>query len=136
MNKQLRMALRRDAELRNLPKPQVKVLGAEYAMSFVCFTCKTSNMRHFDESPCDYPDTMECPVCKDLTFNLGRYFKPPKKSDSAQWNKVKFLVEHGFLFQKIRIDSNTHESVPYPKTLADAKEFVVKYKKWARGITL
>jgi len=136
MDKQSRMANRRDAGFRDLPKPQVKPLGAKYAMSFVCFTCKSSNMRHFDKVPCDYPDTMECPVCKDLTINLGRYFKPPKKSDSAQWKKVKFLEEHGFVFQKIRDTPNSHESVEYPKTLAEAKLFVVKYKKWARGIAL
>jgi hypothetical protein len=64
-------------------------------------------------------------------FNVGRHFKAPKKSDNAQWKKVGFLIAHGFLFQKIRPNPNSYESVPYPDTLEEAKEFVVKYKDWA-----
>lgn len=45
--------------------------------------------------------------------------------------KIKFLAEHGFVFQKIRTDSNSYDSVPYPDTLPEAREFVVKYRKWA-----
>jgi hypothetical protein len=131
MDKQSKMQLRRDAGYRSLPVKQEKVLGPEYAMSFACFTCKTAHKRHFDGAPCDYPNTMECPICKNTTFNLGRHFKAPKKSDSAQWKKVEFLVDHGFLFQKIRLDKNGYESVPYPDTLAEAKEFVEKYKQYA-----
>lgn len=136
MDKQSRMQLRRKVGLRDLPKPSVKYQGPEYSMSFVCFKCKTSNMRHFNLPPFDYPKTMECPVCKDTTVNLGRHFKAPKKSDLAQWKKVEFLVKHGFVFQKIRLDPNSFDSVPYPETLAAAKEFVVKYKKWAWEIAL
>ena len=130
MDKQSRMELRRKAGYRALPKPQEKVLGPEYSMSFVCLNCKTSNMRHFFEEPCDYPDSMECPVCKGVALNFGRYFKPPKKSDNAQWKKIEYLVEHGFVFQTIyeqREDSGYYK-VSYPKTLAEAKDFVVKYK--------
>jgi hypothetical protein len=82
------------------------------------------------------PKTMEYPICKSTTVNLGRHFKSPKKSDVAQWEKVRFLAEHGFVFQKIRTDSNSYDSVPYPDTLSEAKEFVVKYKKWAWEPTL
>jgi hypothetical protein len=35
------------------------------------------------------------------------------------------------MFQKIRPVTESFESVPYPETLTEAKEFVVKYKKWA-----
>ncbi len=93
------MELRRKVGLRDLPKPQVKILGPEYAMSFACLNCKTSNMRHFYKAPCDYPDTMECPICSGVAVNLGRHFKTPKKSDDARWKKVKYLVEHGYVFQ-------------------------------------
>ena len=136
MDKQTRMELRRKAGYRDLPKPVIKPQGPDYAMSFACFICKTSNMRHFDVLPRDYPSTMECPICKSTTVNLGRHFKSPKKSDVAQWKKVRFLVEHGFVFQKIRIDSESYDSIPYPETLAEAKEFVLKYKNWARVPTL
>ena len=129
--KQRRMTLRRETGTRKLPTPQEKYIGPEYAMSFACFTCRTAQKRHFEADPCDYPNTMECPICKDQMINLGRHFKAPKKSDLNQWKKVKYLVNHGFIFQKIRVDENSYESIPYPKTLSEAKEFVVKYKKWA-----
>lgn len=100
-------------------------------MSYACLTCKTANKRHVEGFPSDYPLKMQCPVCNDIMFNVGRHFKAPKKSDSAQWKKVQFLIGHGFLFQKIRPEPNSYESVPYPATLEEAKEFVVKYKSWA-----
>ena len=130
LDRDTKKALRWDAGFRTT-EPTVKVSGPEYAMSYACLSCKTAHKRHVEGAPSEYPLKMECPVCKGTTFNLGRHFKAPKKSDDAQWKKVAFLVEHGFLFQKIRPFPNSYESVPYPKTLAEAKEFVVKYKKWA-----
>lgn len=108
-----------------------EILGPDYAISYACLKCKTAHKRHVNVSPNDYPITMECPICKEKMYWVGRHFKAPKKSDTAQWNKVKFLIEHGFLFQKIRLEANSYESTPYPKTLEEAKEFVIKYKEWA-----
>jgi hypothetical protein len=131
MDKQARMEIRRQTGTRELPEPKSKYFGPEYSMSFVCLTCRTSNMRHFDMPPNQYPKNSECPVCKSVTFNLGRHFKAPKKSDTSQWKKIQLLVDHGFLFQKIRLDPNDYESVPYPETLSEAKDFVIKYREWA-----
>ena len=131
MDKQSRMELRRKAGCRDLPKPQMQYQGPAYSMSFACCECRTSNMRQFNLAPCDYPKTIECPICKGVAVNLGRHFKPPKKSDFGQWKKVKFLSVHGFLFQKNRPSINSYESIPYPETLAQAKEFVVKYRLFA-----
>ena len=69
--------------------------------------------------------------CGGVTYNLGRHFKAPKKSDIAQWKKVAYLVHHGFYFQKIRPIKNSYCNVSYPSTLAEAKVFVKKYKKHA-----
>lgn len=123
-------ALRWDSGLRS-SEPKTKVAGPGYLMSYACLSCKTAHKRHVEGDPSDYPLKMECPICKGTTFNLGRHFKTPKKSDDTQWKKVALLVEHGFLFQKIRPDRNSGESVTYPKTLEEAKEFVIKYKDWA-----
>lgn len=112
-------------------KSSQKVSGPDYSKSYVCLTCRTANKRHVEGTPSDYPLTMSCPICNDTMFNVGRHFKAPKKSDNAQWKKVGFLIAHGFLFQKIRPNPNSYESVPYPDTLEEAKEFVVKYKDWA-----
>ena len=114
-----------------VPKPQPPVRGADYAMSYACLTCRTAQKRHVEGHPSDYPLKMECPICKEAMFNLGRHFKAPAKSDFKQWKKVAFLIEHGFLFQKIRPDKDSYESVRYPETLEDAREFVAKYRRWA-----
>ena len=113
------------------PSPPNFHRGPVYAMSFACFNCKKVFKRQFNLAPCNYPSQAKCPECGNSSVNLGRNFKAPKKSDDAQWAKIKYLVEHGFVFQKIRVNSVDLKSVPYPKTLSEAKEFVIKYKKYA-----
>ena len=112
-----KMELRKATGTRVIKAPKPPLKGADYTMAFACVACRTSNKRHFIGPPCDYPSSMECPVCKN---------------DASQWKKVEYLIEHGFFFQKIRPIKGSYESIPYPKTLADAKVFVVKYKQYAR----
>ncbi|QBY06273.1 hypothetical protein E2K93_17150 [Thalassotalea sp. HSM 43] len=100
-------------------------------MSYVCFECCKSFMRQLPK-PERNPETMTCPDCGNHSYNFGRHFKPPKKSDKKQWDKIRFLFKHGFRFQKIRNNpDNYYDTVPFPKTLEQAKEFVVKYKKFS-----
>jgi len=77
------------------------------------------------------PEKLICPDCGGDAFNFGRHFKAPKKTDKKQWGKIRFLFEHGFRFQKIRTGRGHRDTVTYPETLEEAKEFVVKYKKYA-----
>jgi DNA-directed RNA polymerase subunit RPC12/RpoP len=105
-------------------------MGTPYHLSYACLDCRKSFKRLVN--PLDeVPEKLPCPDCGKPKINLGRHFKPPKKSDTKQWAKVKFLVEHGFRFQKIQVDSGHHDTVPYPESLEEAKEFVVKYKEFA-----
>lgn len=104
--------------------------GTPYNMAFACFDCCKSFKREF-HLPDGVPLELKCPDCGGLSHNLGRHFKPPKKTDKRQWEKVKFLFEHGFRFQKIRVNPESNDTVPYPETLEQAKEFVVKYKEYA-----
>ena len=138
MDKPQRMELRRKTGSRNIPEPEEKTSGPEYAMSFACLNCRTSNMRYFDVKPIEYPLAIECPVCKGVAFNFGRHFKPPKKSDDSQRKKVQYLVDHGFIFQTIyeQRDGLGYYKVSYSKTLTEAKEFVVKFKSQACEIAL
>ncbi len=106
-------------------------MDTTYAMSFACLNCRKSFKRHCDALPKDYPSKLPCIECNCIAYNLGRNFKPPKKSDIKQWEKIKYLIDHGFLFQKISIDPNSNESIPYPKDLDEAKDFVIKYKEYA-----
>ncbi|BBM02436.1 hypothetical protein GL2_25100 [Microbulbifer sp. GL-2] len=101
-----------------------------YNMAFACLDCRKSFKREFNLSK-ECPSELTCPDCGGPSHNFGRHFKAPKKTDLRQWKKVAFLFEHGFRFQKIRIGSGHHDVVPYPETLEQAKEFVVKYKKYA-----
>jgi len=95
-------------------------------MSYACLDCRKSFKRSL-EKPVRDPEVMVCPNCGSDAFNFGRHFKSPKISDKKQWDKIRFLFDHGFRFQKIRPTKNSVVSVSYPKSLAEAKEFVVTY---------
>lgn len=101
-----------------------------YNMAFACFDCCKSFKREFVLTE-GVPKELTCPNCGGTSYNFGRHFKAPKKTDEKQWQKVKFLFDNGFRFQKIRIDSGDKDTVSYPETLEQAKEFVVKYKEYA-----
>ncbi len=104
-------------------------MATPYNMAFACLDCQKSFKREFDLS-IEYPLTLKCPNCGGVSHNFGRHFKPPKKTDKKQWSKVRFLFEHGFTFQKIYDQSQNGLNIPYPKTLEEAKAFVVKYKEY------
>lgn len=106
-------------------------MSTPYNMAFACLDCCKSFKREYKLMPSEYPSELPCPECGGLAHNFGRHFKAPKKTDSKQWLKIKYLFEHGFRFQKIRLANNSYDSVPYPETLKEAKEFVIKYKQFA-----
>jgi len=106
-------------------------MSTPYNMAFACLECCKSFKREYKLIPKEYPSELPCPNCGGIAYNLGRHFKAPKKTDKKQWAKIRFLVDNGFRFQKIRIGSGSHDTVQYPETLEQAKEFVVKYKNHA-----
>lgn len=133
MDRNTKKALRWDSGYRAKPVKSNKASfsSGKYSMAFACLNCKSTFQRSFLEAPCDYPLHSQCASCGGVTYNLGRNFKAPKKLDTAQWRKVAYLIQHGFYFQKIRPSKNSYYSVPYPSTLAEARVFVRKYKKYA-----
>ena len=100
-------------------------MGASLAYQFpyACFTC-----RHVFRGPGDpvrvQVQVRSCPNCGGPCIRLHPKFKAPRKNDLKQWQKVQFLVEHGFFF-----DSVYHQNklVQYPKSLREAREFVKRY---------
>jgi hypothetical protein len=58
---------------------------------------------------------------------LNRKFSAPPTVDIQQWKKVQLLVARGFLFQPIHDGTEARARVGYPKTLRQAKEFVVAF---------
>jgi DNA-directed RNA polymerase subunit RPC12/RpoP len=105
-------------------------MSTPYNTSFVCLSCQKSFKRQSNAAK-SVSDILPCPECGGPSYNFGRHFKAPKRTDKQQWQKIKFLFEHGFRFQKIRKGSGHHNTIAYPETLAEAKEFVVKYKDYA-----
>ncbi len=101
----------------------------------VCFDCKTCFNRYYDSgSGLTYP----CPACSKPMALLSHTFRPPVKTDDKAWELVKFLWLNGFYFQHIfdedanqTTTNSTRKYVPYPKNMAEAKEFVLKYKMQA-----
>lgn len=59
---------------------------------------------------------------------LSRKFSAPQCKDVNQWDKVRFLVEHGFRFYPVYEPfSGGVIAVRYPTTLAEAKVFVQRF---------
>jgi predicted nucleic acid-binding Zn-ribbon protein len=101
----------------------------QYLFPHVCFHCRKSFKKPAQQ------ELRKCPECAGPLTRLSRKFKAPKTSDKSQWEKVKFLVEHGFLFYSVYERTEIGEvRVPYPKTLAEAHTFVATgNKREARG---
>ncbi|GGA82318.1 hypothetical protein GCM10011369_25370 [Neiella marina] len=98
-----------------------------YLLPNVCFKCQKSFKKPSSE------DARVCPDCGGELIELSRKFSAPKSTDTAQWKKVKYLVDNGFYFQSVyelREDGG-HYKVDYPATLSEAKEFVVRFKDQA-----
>ena len=105
-------------------------MSTPYDMAFACLECQRSFKRQFDLlEAC--PESLKCPRCGGEALNFGRHFKAPRKTAKRQWDKIRFLVKHGFRFQKIRLASGRQDSVAYPETLEEAREFIVKFKDYA-----
>ena len=60
---------------------------------------------------------------------LSRKFSAPASRDKQQWQKVQYLVEHGFRFYPVYepLPSGGQQRVKYPETLQEAKEFVARH---------
>ena len=85
----------------------------------VCIPCRKSVKKPASSS------NRVCSQCGQTLVRLSRKFAAPKARDIAQWKKIEFLVNNGFLFYSAyeRIGEAFH-LVPYPKTLVEAREFV------------
>jgi hypothetical protein len=98
----------------------------------VCFTCRKSFKKPAGLSQ------RRCPECAGALTQLSRKFKAPRTRDRSQWEKVKFLVDHGFRFYSVyeASDHGGQMKVGYPKTLAEAREFVAIHRPWVPDASL
>jgi hypothetical protein len=106
----------------------------------VCLNCrKAFNI----SSDYDAHVPKRCPKCSRQLVMFNHKFRPPKQFDVKAWKVVAFLYEHGFNYQHVQKDISydilrkmpeSERYVEYPENIADAKEFVQKYKTQARKL--
>jgi hypothetical protein len=97
---------------------------------FVCCACRKCFRQPYTV------DSRRCPQCSGAMAMVSRKFSAPKMADVAQWQKVQYLIEHGFLFQSVHATSapGVLLRVKYPKTLAEAKRFVIEHQAQAISV--
>lgn len=91
------------------------------AQPYACLGCRRSFKRP------GWASTRPCPVCGKPAVWLHADFKPPRTSNVKQWEKVRYLVEHGFRFRPIW-DEEAGKPISYPETLRDAVDWVERWK--------
>lgn len=112
-----RMELRREIGNRKAPNPFVPPShrGPEYLIAHACFECRKSWKLERREGVAPV-----CPQCGELTHEMGRAFKAPKRSDAEQWKRVEALWRAGFRFWSVR---NT-DVEPLPDRLHEVGDFI------------
>jgi len=93
-----------------------------FRFPFVCLACRKSFKYPVKTSE------RRCPQCGGGMVMLSRKFSAPRSKDMSQWEKIRFLVEHGFRFYPVYEPScGGMLSVRYPATLSEAKTFVQRF---------
>ncbi len=93
----------------------------------VCFECRKSFSITNDF---EAVFSLTCPDCGNPATFLNHKFRPPKKHDKKAWELAAFLKDHGFYFQHVyeHVGPGTYLQVPYPLSIEEARDFVLKYK--------
>ena len=104
-----------------------KRLSHTYLFPHVCFRCRKSFKKPNRE------ERRICPQCDGSLRALSRNFSAPRSTDTEQWEKVQYLVAHGFVFHAVyeQREDKEHYRVRYSQTLEEAKAFVIQYRDQA-----
>jgi DNA-directed RNA polymerase subunit RPC12/RpoP len=96
-----------------------------FRFPFVCFNCRKSFKQPISFAP------RKCPSCSQPMTMLSRKFSAPAAKEKQQWQKVQYLVEHGFKFYPVyeALPSGGQQRGRYPETLQEAKEFVARHQQ-------
>lgn len=101
-------------EAQSPPSQKGGPAGSHYLHPYACFRCRKSFKRGQRTEA-----VLPCPDCGGPSIGLTRKFKPPKRSDERQWQKVEALVRHGFLFWSL--------GEPYPETAQEVPAFASRH---------
>ena len=108
-----------------------------YSLHYACFSCrkmfnKPPWTRRHDRKGASV-NVVSCPQCGASLHNMGREFKPPRRSAIRQWRKVEMLFQRGYRWEtqfkqvwtvqgNIKVGYTVPESrSPRARTLRDAK---------------
>lgn len=83
---------------------------------YVCFACRRSFKRTVSARFIERPPVLVCPHCGHDAVCLSRKFKPPRRSEIAQWRKIQALVLGGCFFYSY--------ADPYPEHLREVPAFL------------
>jgi hypothetical protein len=90
-----------------------------YLFPHICVDCRKSFKKPESLMP------RACPQCAGPMTQLSRKFKAPAARAKAQWEKVRLLVENGFLFYSVYDRTSWGEvGVAYPKSVKEARKFI------------
>lgn len=99
------------------PAQKGGAVQSAYLHPYACFQCRKSFKRASRAEA-----VLPCPECGGPSIGLTRKFKPPKRSDEKQWDKVEALVRHGFLFWGL--------GEPYPETVKEVAAFAQRHAEF------
>lgn len=98
---------------------------------YTCFACRHTFKRPFAQEMF----YRKCPHCGGQALRMDVRFRSPKISDDKQWAKVRYLAEHGFVYQKVyRKNGDAWSREAYPDNLEQAREFVRQFSDQAVAI--
>jgi len=118
VNKQERMEIRKAIGNRKIttPAPPPFHRGADYLSHFACFIC----LKSFKQNPLNESLPHTCPDCTAGLNDMGRNFRPPKRSDKKAWEIARRLYDAGFRF----FGSGSHSDPDLPTTLREVDQFI------------
>ncbi|MCB9600057.1 MAG: hypothetical protein H6722_21285 [Sandaracinus sp.] len=107
-----------------------------YKEPFACFDCRkyfkqTSRweLPEHQRPREGEPRVVPCPQCGVPMADMGHDFKPPAMRDVKQWEKVRFLFDHGFSFHSCGCCGPGYR----PEDLAEVEAFLVSSSAISEG---
>ena len=110
-----------DLGLKDYPTlaPTKQRYSSVYRIAHACFNCRKSFKIEIEYL--NYTGGHKCPQCGNELEYMGRSFKAPKQKDIKQWEKVRRLIEAGFIFFSYRCFP---EAESLPETLQEVDAFI------------
>jgi DNA-directed RNA polymerase subunit RPC12/RpoP len=106
-----------------------------YKQHYACFQCHKSFKWPQDAHqppPQGTPAEVKCPQCGAPMSSMGLDFKPPRQSDTRQWQKVEQLYLHGFAYHSCGCGGPGYR----PRTLSEVPAFLSRQPPRSEGESL